>query len=126
VDSAQGLISLGDLLKERGLIGAAYPFNPWSNFFNIPSNYQYCFISQSQVIEYKGDPLQDFTLMRYCNHPVVHSFTKRPTHYLILNLLYFDRFLDRFIYKNPKKKIKGNTAIIKYQKKNVFFSKYLQ
>jgi len=42
-------------------------------------------LMKAEDIEYKGDPLQDFTLMR---------------------------FLDRFVYKNPKKKERGNCRYI--------------
>lgn len=49
----------------------------------------YCnYLFQGQIVRYKGDPLQDFTLIR---------------------------FLDRFVFKNPKKPDEESEFLTSYQ-----------
>nr|DBA26807.1 TPA: hypothetical protein GDO54_011017 [Pyxicephalus adspersus] len=53
-------------------------------------------ILEGNSIQYTGDPLQDFTLMR---------------------------FLDRFVYRNPKQKLQeSNRGYLKHQKKKVYMN----
>ena len=52
---------------------------------------------QGEHIVYKGDPLQDFTTAKYEQHNKM----------LQLNFCIV-RFLDKFVYKNPKQKKSGN------------------
>lgn len=57
-------------------------------------------VLQGEYITYKGDPLQDFTTAKYSYYNYVVLF--------LIVVSQFDRFLDKFVYKNPKQKESGN------------------
>ena len=66
------------------------------------------FSEQSGEINYDGDPLLDFTLMRYNIIFFCRLRKERHIAQKIHEVSLFSRFLDRFVYKNPKQKERGN------------------